>query len=41
MIKYYKGQHVIHLTDAALEQYQKTQAKSRTTIDPSKLRWKP
>jgi histone acetyltransferase HTATIP len=41
MIKYYKGSHIIHLTDAVLEQHHKTQAKQRTSIDPSQLRWKP
>ena len=41
MIKYYKGQHIVHLTDAVLEQYQKTVSKQRQTIEPSALRWKP
>lgn len=41
MIKYYKGQHIIHLTDAVLEQHQRQSAKQRTLIDPSKLKWKP
>lgn len=41
MIKYHKGQHVIHLTDAVLEQHSKSRAKQRTTIDPSCLKWKP
>ncbi|BEI84236.1 hypothetical protein CcaverHIS002_0408400 [Cutaneotrichosporon cavernicola] len=41
MIKYYKGQHIIHLTDAVLEQYQKTRAKTKYTIDPDALKWKP
>ena len=41
MIKYYKGGHIIHLTDAVLEQHRKTMMKQRTSIDPMKLRWKP
>jgi len=41
MIKYYKGQHIIHLTDAVLEQYYKTKNKQKMKIDPSALRWKP
>jgi histone acetyltransferase HTATIP len=41
MIKYYKGQHIIHLTDAVLEQHQKTSSKQRQKIEPSALRWKP
>lgn len=41
MIKYYKGAHIIHLTDAVLEQHHKTQAKQRTSIDPSRLKWRP
>lgn len=41
MIKYYKGQHIIHLTDAVLEQHQKTKAKTRNAIDPTCLKWKP
>ncbi|WOO85851.1 Histone acetyltransferase ESA1 [Vanrija pseudolonga] len=41
MIKYYKGNHIIHLTDAVLEQHQKTKGKARTTIDPTALKWKP
>lgn len=41
MIKYYKGQHIIHLTDAVLEQHQRQSQKQRITIDPSKLKWKP
>lgn len=41
MIKYYKGQHIIHLTDAVLEQYQKTTSKQRQSIDSNALRWKP
>ncbi|KAK4688661.1 histone acetyltransferase HTATIP, partial [Tremellales sp. Uapishka_1] len=41
MVKYYKGQHIIHLTDAVLEQHRKTQSKQKQNIDPSALRWKP
>ena len=41
MIKYYKGQHIIHLTDAVLEQHLKTQSKQKLSIDSTALRWKP
>ncbi|KAJ9107547.1 hypothetical protein QFC21_001006 [Naganishia friedmannii] len=41
MIKVYKGNYIICLTDAVLEQHQRTKAKKRKTIDPSKLVWKP
>jgi histone acetyltransferase HTATIP len=41
MIKYYKGQHIIHLTDAVLEQHNKTLGKTRRSINPGALRWKP
>jgi histone acetyltransferase HTATIP len=41
MIKYYKGQHIIHLTDAVLEQHRKQSSKKRILVDPGKLKWKP
>ncbi len=41
MIKFYKGQHVLSLTDAVMEQHRKTKAKTRRRIDPTKLIWKP
>lgn len=41
MIKYYKGQHIIHITDPVLEQYHKAKTRARNPIDPTCLRWKP
>ncbi|WVQ70070.1 histone acetyltransferase ESA1 [Kwoniella botswanensis] len=41
MIKYYKGGHIIHLTDAVLEQHRKTMSKNRRSINPAALKWKP
>lgn len=41
MLKYYKGQHIIYLTEAVLEKYEKQKAKKRIRIDPDKLIWKP
>lgn len=41
MLKYYKGQHIICLTDAAVEKHEKYKARKRHKIDPSKLQWKP
>jgi histone acetyltransferase HTATIP len=41
MLKYYKGQHIICLTDAAVEKNDKYKARKRHKIDPSKLQWKP
>ncbi|KAL7423919.1 Histone acetyltransferase [Cryptotrichosporon argae] len=41
MIKYYKGQHIVHLTDAVLEQHRRAKSKTRLSIDPKCIRWKP
>ncbi|EIW69680.1 hypothetical protein TREMEDRAFT_30930 [Tremella mesenterica DSM 1558] len=41
MIKYYKGQHIIHLTDGVLMQYEKAQKKAKQRIDSEYLKWKP
>jgi histone acetyltransferase HTATIP len=41
MIKYYKGQHIIHLTDAVIEQHNKQKEKKRILVAPDKLKWKP
>uniref|UniRef100_A0A060TD78 Histone acetyltransferase ESA1 n=1 Tax=Blastobotrys adeninivorans TaxID=409370 RepID=A0A060TD78_BLAAD len=41
MLKYYKGQHIICLTDAVLEKHNKQKQKKRIRIDPDKLQWKP
>ncbi|OWZ50612.1 histone acetyltransferase ESA1 [Cryptococcus neoformans var. grubii Br795] len=41
MIKYYKNSHIIHLTDAVIEQHKKTKAKPRRAINPAYLKWKP
>jgi histone acetyltransferase HTATIP len=41
MIKYYKGTHILHLTDAVLEQHQKTMGKQRQSINSNAVRWKP
>ncbi|RKP03716.1 hypothetical protein CXG81DRAFT_9168, partial [Caulochytrium protostelioides] len=41
LIKYYRGQFIICLTEKALAAYEKSQAKQRVTIDPLKLDWTP
>ncbi|ODV89327.1 hypothetical protein CANCADRAFT_138326 [Tortispora caseinolytica NRRL Y-17796] len=41
LLRYYKGQHIICITNTALQQYERSQKKKRRTIDPSKLHWKP
>lgn len=41
MLKYFKGQHVIYLSDQIVAQYEKTQKKNRRTINPDLLIWKP
>ncbi|VVT56802.1 uncharacterized protein SAPINGB_P005289 [Magnusiomyces paraingens] len=41
MLKYYKGQHIICLTDALVDKYEREKAKKRHRIDSSLLKWKP
>ncbi|KAH3685003.1 hypothetical protein WICPIJ_004035 [Wickerhamomyces pijperi] len=41
ILKYYKGQHAIYLTDEIIEQYEKTKKKKRRSINPDLLVWKP
>lgn len=40
ILKYYKGQHAIYLTDEIIKQYEKTKGKKRRTINPDLLIWK-
>ncbi|GME81289.1 unnamed protein product [Ambrosiozyma monospora] len=41
MLKYYKGQHIICLTDQAVENYKRLLQKKKHVLDPAKLIWKP
>ncbi|KDQ57802.1 hypothetical protein JAAARDRAFT_35492 [Jaapia argillacea MUCL 33604] len=41
LFKHYKGQHVICLSDAVLERYEKSKNKKRRRIHPECLLWKP
>ncbi|KAK9450886.1 acyl-CoA N-acyltransferase [Limtongia smithiae] len=41
MLKYYKGQHVICLTNAVLEHREQIRKRRRRILDPQKLVWKP
>ncbi|KAF6005847.1 Histone acetyltransferase [Brettanomyces bruxellensis] len=41
MLKYYKGQHIICLSDQVINTYNRLRKKKRHTIDASKLVWKP
>ncbi|KAJ7217853.1 acyl-CoA N-acyltransferase [Mycena pura] len=40
LFKHYKGSHIICLSDAVIERYEKSKTK-RKRIDPECLRWKP
>ena len=41
IFKHYKGQHVICLSDAVLDQYEKAKAKRRRRIVSECVKWKP
>ncbi|AOA65244.1 Histone acetyltransferase [Komagataella phaffii CBS 7435] len=41
MLKYYKGQHIICLTDQVVKQYDRLIKRKRHVLDPAKLSWKP
>ena len=41
MLKYYKGQHIICLTDGVLEQFEKQKKKRKRIIDSHYLHWNP
>lgn len=41
LFKYYKGQHVLCVTDQALEQYKRAKSKQRKRIRPEQIVWKP
>ncbi|GMM33600.1 NuA4 histone acetyltransferase complex catalytic subunit [Saccharomycopsis crataegensis] len=41
MLRYYKGQHIIVLTDEAIKHYDKLKKKNRHYLDGRKLAWKP
>lgn len=40
ILRYYKGQHIIFISEEILEKYEKLKKKKRNHIDPSKLIWK-
>lgn len=41
MLRYYRGQHIICLTHAAIERHERYKKKKIHRIDPEKLKWKP
>ena len=41
MLKFNKGQHHLIVSEAVIEQHERTKKKSRRRIEPSKLQWKP
>jgi hypothetical protein len=41
MLKFYKNQYVLCLSDALIEQNERIKQKKRRRIDPSALKWKP
>lgn len=41
MLRIFKGQHILVITDQALKSYEKMSSKKRHYLDPEKLVWKP
>lgn len=41
MLKYYKGQHIICLSNQVVATYEKLAKKHRHRLDPAKLQWRP
>ncbi|EDO18332.1 hypothetical protein Kpol_1013p3 [Vanderwaltozyma polyspora DSM 70294] len=41
ILRYYKGQHIIFLSEEILDKYEQMKAKNRRKIDPERLVWKP
>ena len=41
ILRYYKAQHIIYLSDEVMERYDKLKAKKRRSITPSLLKWTP
>jgi histone acetyltransferase HTATIP len=41
MLRYYKGQHIICITDQVAQAYERLKKKKRHTLDQAKLQWKP
>ena len=41
LFKYYKGQHVLCVTDQIMEQHRRAKAKQRKKIRPERIVWKP
>lgn len=41
MLRYYKGQHIICITDQVAQAHEKLKKKKRHKLDPKKLIWKP
>ncbi|KAI8894468.1 acyl-CoA N-acyltransferase [Globomyces pollinis-pini] len=41
MLKYYKGQFILYISEKMVLQYEKSKSKKRERIDPKKLEWVP
>lgn len=41
ILRYFKGQHVIYISDEIVEQYEKTKKKNKRSINPELLVWRP
>lgn len=41
MLRYYKGQHIICLTEQVIQNYDRLKKKKRHKLDPARLQWKP
>ncbi|SMN20208.1 similar to Saccharomyces cerevisiae YOR244W ESA1 Catalytic subunit of the histone acetyltransferase complex (NuA4) that acetylates four conserved internal lysines of histone H4 N-terminal tail [Maudiozyma saulgeensis] len=41
ILRYYKAQHIIYLSDEVIDRYEALKSKKRRSIDPTKLIWTP
>lgn len=41
MVKYYKGGHILHLTDPIIERHNRMQQKAQRSINSDAVIWKP
>lgn len=41
MLKYHSGQHIVYVTNAATDRYERLSQRKPHRIDPAKLKWKP
>jgi histone acetyltransferase HTATIP len=41
MVKFYKNQHILHITDPIIARHERMQQKSYRSIDSDSVIWKP